>query len=109
MRLLTLILTGFLAVPPLPAAAEDFVLHDGTPVRLRLTSEYRKYHRTHKMMITSWKCRPRNSAGRFSPTESPYQTRPPQLQQIRFSAFAPQLQAPHELPSDFSVLRLHRQ
>jgi hypothetical protein len=34
-------------------------------------------------MITSWKCRPRNNAGRFWLTESPYQICPPQSQQIR--------------------------
>ena len=28
-------------------------------------SEYRKYHRTHRMIIMSSKCRPRKSAGRF--------------------------------------------
>ena len=33
-------------------------------------------------MITSRKCRPRNSAGRFWLTESTYQIRPPDLQQI---------------------------
>ena len=31
-------------------------------------------------MISSWKCRPRNSVGLFRLTESPYQTRPPRLQ-----------------------------
>jgi hypothetical protein len=35
------------------------------------------------MMITSWKCRPRNSLGRSWLTESPYQNRPPRLQQIQ--------------------------
>src|SRR5262245_54320142 len=34
-------------------------------------------------MISSWKCRPRNSSGRFRLTESRYQMRPPRLQQIR--------------------------
>src|SRR5215831_13754780 len=38
------------------------------------------------MMMTSWKWRPRNSAGRFWLTESPYQICPPQLQQIRLCA-----------------------
>src|SRR5581483_4504061 len=33
------------------------------------------------MMITSWKCRPRNSTGRFWLTELPYQIRPRRLQQ----------------------------
>src|SRR5215471_7710335 len=35
------------------------------------------------MMISAWKRRPRNSVGLFRLTESPYQTRPPRLQQIR--------------------------
>src|SRR5215475_3313328 len=30
--------------------------------------EYRRYHRTHSRMITSSKCRPRNSAGRLRVT-----------------------------------------
>ena len=34
----------------------------------RYVREYRKYQRTHRRMITSSKCRPRNSAGRFRVT-----------------------------------------
>src|SRR5262245_56422106 len=34
----------------------------------RYVSEYPKYHRTQRMMITSSKCRPRNSAGRLRVT-----------------------------------------
>src|ERR1017187_10547133 len=36
--------------------------------RSRYVSEYRRYHRTHKRMITSSKCRPRKSAGLFRVT-----------------------------------------
>src|SRR5215472_1591960 len=36
--------------------------------RSRYVREYRKCHRTHRRMITSSKCRPRNSAGRLGVT-----------------------------------------
>ena len=36
--------------------------------RSRYVREYRRYQRTHRRMITSSKCRPRNSAGRFRVT-----------------------------------------
>src|SRR6476469_5622191 len=36
--------------------------------RSRYAREYRRYHRTHTRMITSSKCRPRNSAGRLRVT-----------------------------------------
>src|ERR1051325_9714871 len=36
--------------------------------RSRYVREYRRYQRTHKRIITSSKCRPRNSAGRFRVT-----------------------------------------
>src|SRR5579859_1117801 len=39
------------------------------------------------MMITSWKCRPRNSTGRFWLTELPYQIRPRRLQQSHLDLF----------------------
>src|SRR4030095_2732480 len=34
----------------------------------RYVREYRRYHRTHRRMITSSKCRPRNRAGRLRVT-----------------------------------------
>jgi hypothetical protein len=40
-----------------------------------------KYHRTQRTMTMSSKCRPRNRAGRFWVTESPYQISLPALQQ----------------------------
>jgi hypothetical protein len=42
------------------------------------------------MMITSSKCRPRNSAGRFCITALPYQIGPLRLQQIPTNAFESQ-------------------
>jgi hypothetical protein len=45
------------------------------------THAYRKYHRTQRRITTSWKCRPRNSAGRFWLTDSPYQIDASGLQQ----------------------------
>jgi hypothetical protein len=50
-------------------------------VRLMLdTVEYRRYQRTHRRMTASSKCRPRNSAGRFRITGTPYQIRSARLQ-----------------------------
>src|SRR5262249_24121302 len=43
---------------------------------LRRSPGDRKYHRTQRMTITSSKCRPRNSTGRFWLTVLPYQTPP---------------------------------
>jgi hypothetical protein len=52
--------------------------------RSRYVREYRKYHRTHRRMITSSKCRPRNSAGRLgSRYNVPDQLRP-HLQQNQY-------------------------
>src|SRR3954453_3047118 len=45
--------------------------------RSRYVNEYRRYHRTHRRMITFSKCRPRNSAGRFRVTATPYKTARP--------------------------------
>src|SRR5918993_189735 len=69
--------------------------------RSRYVSEYRRYQRTQRRMITSSKCRPRNSAGLFRVTISRYQ--------ISSLAFATQpltkvLDAPPALVFD---LRLH--
>ena len=49
--------------------------------RSQYVSEYRKYHRTHRRMITSSKCRPRNSAGRLQVTIHPPQSVKLRLQQ----------------------------
>src|SRR5262249_6056427 len=43
---------------------------------LRRSPGDRKYHRTQRMTITSSKCRPRNSTGRFWLTVLPYQKPP---------------------------------
>src|ERR1039457_953240 len=51
--------------------------------RSRYVSEYRRYHRTHKRMITSSKCRPRKSAGLFRVTIHRTKLPQPRLQQNR--------------------------
>src|SRR4051812_36144279 len=52
--------------------------------RSRYVSEYRKYQRTHRRMITSSKCRPRNSAGRFRVTINRTKSGCSRLQHSRF-------------------------
>src|ERR1035438_3763415 len=49
----------------------------------RYVSEYRRYQRTHKRMITSSKCRPRKSAGLFRVTIHRTKSPQPRLQQNR--------------------------
>src|ERR1035441_11130059 len=49
--------------------------------RSRYVSEYRRYQRTHKRMISSSKCRPRKSAGLFRVTIHRTKSPQPRLQQ----------------------------
>src|SRR5262245_47882890 len=49
--------------------------------RSRWVNEYRKYQRTQKRMMTSSKCRPRNSARRLRVTIYPARSDQPRLQQ----------------------------
>jgi hypothetical protein len=53
-------------------------------VSLYETHVYRKYQRTHRRMITSSKCRPRNSAGRFLLTLQRTKSAQSHLQHILF-------------------------
>jgi hypothetical protein len=48
-------------------------------LQIAVLSEYRRYHRTQSRMITSSKCRPRNSAGRLPVTIRPTRSAHPHL------------------------------
>src|SRR3954454_7465609 len=53
----------------------------------RYASEYRRYQRTQRRMMASSECRPRNSAGRFRITGTPYQIRSARLQHNRLNHY----------------------
>ena len=79
---------GSIGMPELaanPLIQNGGIALDPTPDReSRQLSEYRKYQRTQRTMVTSSKCRPRNSAGRFWLTVSPYQIDHQRLQHIPY-------------------------
>ena len=65
----------------LDAALDCFRMRRIISSRSRYVSEYRRYQRTHKRMITSSKCRPRKSAGLFRVTIHRTKSPQPRLQQ----------------------------